>query len=228
MSDGHAGVSGNERLTALAGALLLILLGVELVTAVNLGALMSAHLFVGVLLTGPLVAKLGSTGYRFLRYYTGAPAYVRKGPPRLPLRLLAVPLVATTVLLVGSGGALLLTGPDHAGPLVALHNLSTLIWLPLVAVHAVAYLRRSLELIAADSPVASHVRTTASELRLGVSAGALVAGVVAAFLLLPTGTPWLAWAQTNDQVSAPVIVGLVLAVVVLLATRPLRWTSASE
>ena len=64
---------------------------------------MSVHVFLGVLLAGPLAIKLGSTGYQFLRYYTGSPAFVRKGPPRVALRVLAPLLVATTLLLIGSG-----------------------------------------------------------------------------------------------------------------------------
>ena len=63
---GRSGVVGNERLTALAGAVLLVLILVELVSSANLHALLPLHIFVGVLLAGPLVVKLGSTGYRFL------------------------------------------------------------------------------------------------------------------------------------------------------------------
>jgi hypothetical protein len=62
-------VIGNERLTALAGAVLLVLIVVELVTVPTLHALLSAHVFVGVLLVGPLAVKTASTGYRFVRYY---------------------------------------------------------------------------------------------------------------------------------------------------------------
>ena len=57
------GVVGNERLTALAGAVLLVLMVVELVTVANLRAGLSVHVLIGVLLAGPLAVKLGSTGY---------------------------------------------------------------------------------------------------------------------------------------------------------------------
>src|SRR2546423_8474917 len=100
--EGRSGVIGNERLTALAGAVLLVLIVVELVTVPNLRALLSVHVLVGVLLAGPLAVKLGSTGYRFLRYYTGSPAHVRKSPPRLALRVLAPLLPATTPVVIGS------------------------------------------------------------------------------------------------------------------------------
>src|SRR5436309_10846489 len=137
-AEGWSGVIGNERLTALAGAGLLVLIVVELVTVANLRAGLAIHVLIGVLLAGPLAVKLGSTGYRFLRYYTGSPAYVRKGPPRLPLRLLAPLLVATTLVVVGSGIALVVTSPTQAGPLILAHGLSTLIWLPLIAIHVFA------------------------------------------------------------------------------------------
>jgi len=100
--ESRSGVIGNERLTALAGAVLLVLILVELVSSANLHTLLPIHIFFGVLLAGPLVVKLGSTGYRFLRYYTRVPAYVRSGPPRLPLRVLAPLLLVTTLVVVGS------------------------------------------------------------------------------------------------------------------------------
>ena len=54
-------------------------------------------MFVGLLLIPPVVLKLASTGYRFVRYYAGARAYREKGPPPLPLRLLAPVLVASAL-----------------------------------------------------------------------------------------------------------------------------------
>ena len=131
--EGWSGVIGNERLTALAGAGLLVLIVVELVTVANLRAGLAIHVLIGVLLAGPLAVKLGSTGYRFLRYYTGSPAYVRKGPPRLPLRGLAPLLLLTTLVVIGSGIGLVVTGPLHPGPLLLVHGMSTLLWLPLIA-----------------------------------------------------------------------------------------------
>src|SRR2546426_6933444 len=97
---------------------------------------------------GPLVVKLGSTGYRFLRSSTRAPAYVRSGPPRLPLRVLAPLLLVTTLVVVGSGIGLVVAGPAQSSILRTLHSLSVLIWLWLLAIHVVAYLWRSLLWIA--------------------------------------------------------------------------------
>lgn len=218
-----SGVVGNERLTTLAGAALLVLIAAELVTTAALHTLLSAHVFVGVLLAGPLVVKLGSTGYRFLRYYTGSPAFVRKGPPRLALRVLAPLLVATTLVLIGSGIGLLVAGPAHPGPLLAVHNISALIWLPMIAIHTFAYAWRIPRSLADDwgKPLAEPV--SGRGLRLGVNLGALLFGVLAAVLTLPSAAPWVVWIQTGQNVPAPLIVGLVIAVLALLVARPLKW-----
>jgi len=83
------GTTGNERLTAVTGVVLISLLAVIGVTIISLRNLLWVHLFVGILLIGPVVLKLGSTGYRFIRYYTGNQAYRRVGPPQALLRVIA-------------------------------------------------------------------------------------------------------------------------------------------
>jgi hypothetical protein len=221
--DDRFAVVGNERLTTLAGAVLLVLIVVELVTVPTLRALLSVHVFVGVLLVGPLAVKIGSTGYRFLRYYTRSPAYVRKGPPRLALRVLAPLLLVTTLVVIGSGIGLLVTGPTQAGPLRIVHILSTLLWLPLIAIHVFAYLRRVPRSLADDWSNHPAEQAPGRGPRFGVNLGALVLGTIAAMLLLPVATPWLAWIKTNEVGPGAFIAGLLFATLALLATRPLRW-----
>ncbi len=111
--DERSAVVGNERLTALASAVLLVLIVVELVSSASLRTLLPIHIFIGVGLSGPLVVKIGSTGYRFLRYYTRSPAFVRRGPPHLALRVLAPLLLVTTLVVIGSGIGLVVTGPER-------------------------------------------------------------------------------------------------------------------
>jgi len=221
---GRSGVVGNERLTALAGAVLLVLILVEIVSTVSLHTGIAIHIFVGVLLTGPLVVKLGSTGYRFLCYYSGSPAFVRRGPPRLPLRMLAPLLLATTLVVIGSGIGLVVTGPAQAGPLLPMHNLSVLVWLSMIAIHVFAYIWRTPGLIVDDWRKPSGGSLVPGRgLRLGVNLGALLVGAVAAIILFPGATPWAVWSQTGQTISAPLIVGLIIATLILLVTRPLRW-----
>src|SRR5665213_1745779 len=104
------GTEGNERLTTLAGLLLIVLLAVLGVTIIRIGQLLWLHLFLGLVLIGPLLLKLASTGYRFMRYYTRDAAYRRKGPPAPALRLLAPLVVLFSVLVFATGVVLLLLG----------------------------------------------------------------------------------------------------------------------
>ena len=222
--DERSAVVGNERLTALAGVVLLVLILVELVSSASLRTLLPIHIFVGVGLSGPLVVKIGSTGYRFLRYYTRSPAFVRRGPPRLPLRVLAPLLLVTTLVVIGSGIGLVVTGPEQAGPLLPIHNLSVLVWLSMIAIHVFAYIWRTPRLVADDwRKQSGRSLVPGRGLRLGVNLGALLAGAVAAILLFPSATPWLVWSQTSQMISAALIAGLIIATLVLLVTRPLRW-----
>src|SRR5260221_11248166 len=113
--EGRSGVIGNERLTALAGAVLLVLIVVGLGTVANLRAGLAVQFLIGVLLAGPLAVKLGSTGSRFLRYYTRFPAFVRKRPPNLPLQVPAPLRLPTTLLWFGSVFVTGVTGALHHG-----------------------------------------------------------------------------------------------------------------
>jgi hypothetical protein len=215
-------VAGNERLTALAGAVLFVLMVIEVVSAAILHTLLSIHVFVGILLTGPLVVKLGSTGWRFLRYYTGVPAFVRRGPPHLLLRVLAPLLIVATLLVIGSGIGLVVLGPSHAGSLLSLHGISALILLPLLVIHIFAHTRQIPRLVADDWSNPCAEAAPGRGWRLNVNLGALLAGAVAAILLFPRAAPWSVWSQTNEKISAPLIIGLILAALALPVIRPWR------
>jgi hypothetical protein len=220
----NRGVAANERLTAMAGAALLVVFVVELATLSNLGTLLSVHVFVGVLMAGPLAVKLGSTGWRFVRYYTGNPAFVRHGPPPLPMRLLAPLVVASTLAVVASGFALVVTGPASPGPFVALHVISFLVWMPAIAIHVAGHFLEVPRLIAKDCRRGAPDPAPGRRLRPGVTLGTLAAGAIAALLLSPVAAPWTAWVDAgNAPGPAFLAVGLSLAAVGLLVARLLRW-----
>src|SRR5258707_561095 len=95
--DRLGGTEGNELLTSATAVVLTGLLAAEGFTILNMRGLLSAHMFVGLVLIPPILVKLGSTGYRFARYYTHSRTYQAKGPPFAALRLLAPVLVASTI-----------------------------------------------------------------------------------------------------------------------------------
>ena len=170
-----------------------MLLAVIGVTIIALGPLLWVHLFVGMLLIGPVVLKLSSTGYRFVRYYTANPAYRRKGPPRLFLRLIAPIVVISTVVVFASGVALLFAGPDSRGTLLPIHKVAFIVWGVFIALHVLAYLPAIPRALRADyrhSPDLGHNPNGRTGRVLSL-ASALTAGVVLAILLIPQFGPWL-------------------------------------
>jgi hypothetical protein len=183
-SAGLGGPEGNERLTALTGVLLLLLFAAEGVTLLRLGRLLYWHYLLGFLLIGPVCLKIGSTVYRFTRYYTRNQPYVRKGPPQPLLRVIGPFIVLSTIAVLGTG---VLLGVQHqarayAGfSLLFLHKLSFVGWAVLMTVHVLAYLPRLPRLLAADALAGRAARAVGgrglrySLLLLSLGSGALLA-----------------------------------------------------
>jgi len=144
------GAEGNERLTAITGAVLLVLLAAEGFTILRLGRLLTLHFFLGMLLLGPVALKAGSVIYRFVRYYSGSAPYRRKGPPALLLRLLGPVIMLLTACVFGSGVMLAVTGPGQ-GPWLFLHKASFILWFCAMAIHVLAYVPRLPRLLAAEA-----------------------------------------------------------------------------
>ena len=184
-----AGPDGNEALTRSVAAVLTVLLLAEGVTILQLDGLLSAHMVIGLVLIGPVLAKVGSTGYRFARYYRGAPSYRAKGPPALPLRLLAPVLVLATVLVFASGVWLLLLG-HRSDPVLLLHKASFIVWGAVFGVHFLAYAPRVLRSLPADWGEAGRRAVPGAGARALVLAVALGGGVVLALALLSHVTGW--------------------------------------
>ncbi len=187
------GTEGNERLTTAAGAALLVLLALLGLTIVRIGGLLPEHLFLGMLLIGPVLLKLSSTSYRFARYYTANPRYRRKGAPPLGLRVLAPLVVLSTLVVFVSGVLLLFIGPSSRATLLPIHKDSFFVWLALMALHVLGHLPAMPDVLRADygrsEELSSDVTGRAGRvLALG---GALVAGVVLAVLVIPQFGPWL-------------------------------------
>jgi hypothetical protein len=139
--DATDGVVGNERLTGLTGVVLLIGFAIEGMTLLALHGLLTLHFFLGMLLIGPVLLKIGSTVYRFARYYTGAAPYVRKGPPAPLMRLLGPFVILTSLSVLGSGVMLGLAGPG-SGPWLFLHKASFVLWFGCMALHVLTYVWR--------------------------------------------------------------------------------------
>jgi hypothetical protein len=180
------GTAGNELLTGTTAGVLTALLLAEGVTIIFMGGLRIEHMFIGLVLIPPVLLKLGSTGYRFVRYYTHSPRYREKGPPVLGLRLLAPVLVATTLLVFGSGVALLLIG-HRSGLVLELHKVAFIVWGVCFGAHVLWYLPRAWRAIRSTW---EGSRVPGGGPRTMLLATCVGAGLVLAVVLLPLIESW--------------------------------------
>jgi hypothetical protein len=185
------GIEVNELLTSSVAALLVILLVAEGITILDMRGLLGPHMFIGLVLIGPVALKLASTGYRFVRYYTGAPAYVAKGPPHIALRILAPLLVATTVMIFATGVWLLVLG-HHSDQVLMLHKVAFIVWSGVFGVHFLVYVPRaagSLRGAWATTP-SRRPHTPGRGITALLVATSLCVGLALALVLLPHIGAW--------------------------------------
>ncbi|MHB8449036.1 MAG: hypothetical protein ACYDAQ_00970 [Mycobacteriales bacterium] len=190
MTGRSGGTEGNERLTAATGAVLVVLLAVEGVTIVFLRPLFGLHVFVGMLLVPLVLAKLASTGYRFVRYYTGAGEYQQKGPPQPLLRLLG-PVVVLSTIVVFVSGIVLVVGGSHSRLLIGVHKASFVLWFAAMTVHVLTYVWRVPRLVGKDWSRRARDTLAGRRTRRLVLVAALAAGVALGAATLPQAAPWL-------------------------------------
>jgi hypothetical protein len=182
------GVEGNERLTIAAAAVLIALLVAEGMTILFIGGLLSVHMFIGLVLIPPVLLKLLSTGYRFGRYYSRAPAYREKGPPAAPLRLLAPVLVVSTIAVFATGVSLLLLG-HLSDRLLLLHKAAFFVWAAAFGIHFLAYLPRVVRSLA-GARLARGRPPAGAGLRGALIAASLGAGLALALSLGGAISAW--------------------------------------
>lgn len=196
-ADSTGRAEGNERLTAMTGAVLLVLLAAEGVTILRIHQLLTAHFFIGMLLIGPVLLKMCSTGYRFLRYYTGSPEYVRKGPPALVLRLLGPVVMLTSAGVIGSGVALAFAGPGPSLWLFA-HKAFFVLWFGAMTIHVIWYAPQLPRMLSARSGRLRAVLAGAGRRWL------LLAVALAVGLVIAVATYHMAgsWTHLNQNLAA--------------------------
>jgi hypothetical protein len=185
-----AGVEANARLTATTGTLLALLLLTEGWTLLDVRGYITLHTALGLILIGPVVLKCVSTIYRFGRYYTGAAAYVRKGPPHVILRVLGPLVVLSTLAVIGTGIALLV---DHgrSGTWLTLHQASFIAWIAVTGIHFLGHLQGAVVDTGRELRRASHDPAQRGKaLRWVAVAASLLVGVGLAAAFTPAASSW--------------------------------------
>lgn len=184
--------NGNERLTSMVGAILLVPIVVELLTIpLGVHTYMSLHVFVGFVLIPAVLLKLASTGWRFTRYYMRSDVYREHGPPRPAMRALAPLLVVATVVLLGSGVAM---GFLHGHALVLarrLHGPASAVWVVTVGLHVLAYLKRTLVRATQDAVPRTRSLVRGARGRALAVAAALLAGGALGAATVPAQHRWV-------------------------------------
>jgi hypothetical protein len=183
------GPEGNEILTSAVGLVLMVLLAAEGVTVIHMGGLVTTHMFIGMVLVPPVLLKLASTGYRFVRYYTGSRPYRAQGPPALPLRIMAPVLVVATLSILATGVLLFAIG-HKSGVLLEVHKVAFVVWLAVFAIHLVAYLARVMRSLRTDWTPAGRRVVPGAGLRATLVASSLGGGVALALALVSSMDAW--------------------------------------
>jgi hypothetical protein len=195
-----AGVEGNSRLTAATGLLLIVLLAIEGATILSIRGLITWHIFVGIALIPPTLLKMGSTIYRFYRYYTGSAPYVAKGPPHIILRVLGPVVIVGSVTVLGTGLGLLAVHPGDGGLLLLAHKASFIVWVGATTIHVLGHLleatRESWQELRGSRRDRANRRRAVRVSALLIS---LAVGLGAAALVTPTATSWTHQQARDDR-----------------------------
>ena len=177
------GSRGNEILTSVNAVVLIALIAVQLITVVALESMIRVHLFVGVVLLGPVALKLASTGYRFVRYYAGAREYRQKGAPPTVLRVIAPVFIAATVSLFASGVVMLVAGSGGGGTR-SLHVASFWVWIGCLAVHIAFNAREVLTNLRGEWFSRTRLRIAGAQVRAALVLSSILGGMLVALALV--------------------------------------------
>jgi hypothetical protein len=187
-------------LTGGVAALLLVVLAAEGATVLSVQGLLTVHVFIGMLLVPPVLVKMASTGWRFVRYYSGSAAYRRKGPPPTLLRLLGPAVVVLTGALLGTGIAVVLAPTSLGGTLPFLHKASFVLWFGAMTIHVLGHAPDTARLAPADWLSRTRRDVAGAGIRRWIIVSSVVAGCLLGLLMLaPTSSYRTRHAATGER-----------------------------
>lgn len=183
-----APVEGNARMTVNVAVILLVLFGIQIATVViGVASHLTLHVVVGLLVVPPLLVKMASVSWRFIRYYRHDQAYRRKGPPPLVLRVLSPVLLVVTLVLFVSGIVLLLAPRAFGGPhgtMFYIHDYSFYVWMLLLLAHLAGHARDLRHLAVRDWARRTRAAVPGAMLRQAIVLASLAVGLALALALV--------------------------------------------
>ncbi len=189
-------VEGNARITGLVGAILLIVLAIEGYTLLDVRGMFTLHVFIGLFVIPMIFVKIGTTAFRFFRYYRGTEAYRRKGPPHPILRIGAPVVVVSTVGMLVAGVITLAVGPRHREPWLTIHQGFFAVWVVVTTVHVLGHALETWRLSRDDLVDKPPVPRRGA--RFGVILASLVVGLVVGILSLKWTGAWRNFDRIDD------------------------------
>ena len=183
-----APVEGNARMTVNVAVILLVLFGIQIATVViGVASHLTLHVVVGLLVVPPLLVKVASVSWRFIRYYQHDQAYRRQGPPPLVLRVLSPVLLVITLVLFVSGIVLLLAPRAFGGPhgtMFYIHDFSFYVWMLLLLAHLAGHARDLRHLAVRDWARRTRAAVPGAMLRQAIVLASLAVGLALALALV--------------------------------------------
>ena len=183
-------MEGNARLTGLTAAVLFLLFAAEGVTVLRIHTLLTPHVVIGMVMVPVVLVKMGSTLWRFARYYGGDPEYRRKGPPPVFLRLLGPFVVVLTVAVLGTGIVLLFVPLGDRSAWMFLHKATFVLWLGAMALHVLGHLLETATLTWSDLSRRTRRQVRGAGARQWLLVSALVLGILLAIPVTPRANGW--------------------------------------
>ena len=174
-------------------------------TILRVGAHLTLHVVIGMLLVPPVQLKIGSTGWRFAQYYRGSPAYRRKGPPPVQFRLLGPIVVVLTLAVLGSGIALLLGPSSVRQELLTVHKATFILWFGAMAIHVLGHIVDTMQLAPKDFYWRTRRQVRGAGKRQWALVGSLCIGALFAIAVAPKVGPWLAEGQHGPSGQVTVV-----------------------
>jgi hypothetical protein len=172
-------------------AVLVVLLATEGLTILRVGPLLTPHVFIGMLLVPPVLLKMGSTIWRFSQYYLGNEEYQRKGPPAPALRILGPVVVILTVVVFGTGIAVLLGPHSIRFEMLQLHRISFILWFGAMTIHVLSHIVDTARIAPRDWMRRTRRQVDGAGARQWALAINLVVGLVLAIAVVPEVGPWV-------------------------------------
>jgi len=185
------GVEANARLTGSSAAVLLLLLAAEGLTIPLIQRLLTAHVVIGMVLVPPVLVKLGSTGYRFVRYYTGKPAYVKRALHRRCSGWSAPSWSCSPWLCSGAGSRCCSQPSNGARDLMFLHKATFVLWFGAMTIHVLSHLSDTAKLAPRDWYGRTRREIAGTRSRQWLLVVSVALGILLGMLLAARGASFL-------------------------------------